>query len=457
MLGSRKLVSIGHYRLKPKHLGKGSFASVELATHVIFPKDVALKVIVKKEIKDPYMTRNLTREAYILSKLDHPNVVKLIEVLESPEIYCIALEYAASGSLLDIIHTRGRLHEKSARNICRQVASALFYLHTNKVIHRDLKMDNILMDKKRAILVDFGLSSSWYQGQKMKTHCGSPEYAAPELFWKVENYGPSVDIWSFGIVLYGLVLGHLPFKSGSSASDKKSTSLIKRITRGLTFQQIEEMEILSFELRILLFKCLNVDMETRILSDKLCADPWLNKDEDVPTQHPSLAPADNLAIANDLKRLLKTDKSVEEILDHVKKSRFRTTAGIFNLLSLDLHSAKRRTEESSKNIRQSAKKSVHPSVEPSKPPDDATWKRETISNKENIAPRLRRIDTSKLPQRHRQPLIDVSNDRGNACDVTRRPSRKIRNMEENKTGCIEKKTRLERRNKDPKTTKQSLR
>ena len=165
-LRSRKIISIGNYKLKGQHLGRGSFASVELAEHALIERgQVALKITVKGEIKDKYMMRNLYREAKILSQLDHPNIVKLIEVLESRDIYCLALEYSPDGSLRDLVDKLGgRVSEEQAKPVARQIASAVAYMHKQHILHRDLKLDNILLDKDRVVVVDFGLSSTWFVG-----------------------------------------------------------------------------------------------------------------------------------------------------------------------------------------------------------------------------------------------------------------------------------------------------
>ena len=114
----------------------------------------------------------------------------------------MALEFVPDGSLLDLLGTERKLSEKKAKPLVRQIAGSLQYLHEKRVIHRDLKLENILLDGERVVLVDFGLSGNWYLGKIMKTHCGSAEYAAPELFRKYEHYGPKIDVWSFGVIIY---------------------------------------------------------------------------------------------------------------------------------------------------------------------------------------------------------------------------------------------------------------
>lgn len=173
MSATSKLVSIGNYRLLSNNLGKGTFARVELATHVLLQKQVALKVIIKSEIKDPYMRKHLHREAAILGRLDHPNIVKLVEICRSTDVYCLVLEYVPGGTLFDHVHKKGAIPEDQCRFLCKQLISAIAYLHKERILHRDLKLENILLDGSRLVLIDFGLSNNWYPGKVMHTHCGS--------------------------------------------------------------------------------------------------------------------------------------------------------------------------------------------------------------------------------------------------------------------------------------------
>ena len=243
MSQSLRLVSLGNYHLQNVRLGKGSFAKVELARHVLVDASVALKIISMKEIKDPYVFNNLHREASILSKLSHPNIVGLIEICVSSDIYCLVLEFVPGAkNLCDVIGMYGALNELVSCSMARQIISALMYMHSKKILHRDLKLDNIMVseDFSRCFLIDFGLSNFWYPGKNMKTHCGSVEFAALELFKRELQYEPAVDIWSFGVILYGMLLGKLPFFR-ESVDQKYMTKLIKIISSGLTEAHLNKM------------------------------------------------------------------------------------------------------------------------------------------------------------------------------------------------------------------------
>lgn len=208
-----RLVSLGNYTLENVLLGEGGFGRVELATHVITKIPVALKII-DKEKTDSYTRKNLYREANILGRLHHPNILRLLEILSTDTLLCFVLEYVAhSRTLHDVLAESGRFSETTTRTLAAQLCRALHYLHGRRVLHRDLKLDNILVNREttECYLIDFGLSTLWHHGKLMKTHCGSLEYAAPELFSRDKFYGPPVDIWSLGVVLYAMLLGSPSF------------------------------------------------------------------------------------------------------------------------------------------------------------------------------------------------------------------------------------------------------
>jgi serine/threonine protein kinase KIN1/2 len=136
-------------------------------------------------------------------------------------------EYVYGGQMLDYIISHGKLKEKQARKFARQIASALDYCHRNSIVHRDLKIENILINKNGDIkIIDFGLSNLFAPRSYLKTFCGSLYFAAPELLQARQYIGPEVDVWSFGIVLYVLVCGKVPF------DDQSMPKLHAKIKRG---------------------------------------------------------------------------------------------------------------------------------------------------------------------------------------------------------------------------------
>ncbi|KAK3599647.1 hypothetical protein CHS0354_029109 [Potamilus streckersoni] len=201
---------IGKYRLI-KTIGKGNFAKVKLAKHVPTGREVAIKIIDKTQL-NPSSLQKLFREVRIMKILDHPNIVKLFEVIETEKTLYLVMEYASGGEVFDYLVAHGRMKEKEARAKFRQIVSAVQYCHQKHIVHRDLKAENLLLDGDMNIkIADFGFSNEFVPGNKLDTFCGSPPYAAPELFQGKKYDGPEVDVWSLGVILYTLVSGSLPF------------------------------------------------------------------------------------------------------------------------------------------------------------------------------------------------------------------------------------------------------
>ncbi|XP_019903914.2 serine/threonine-protein kinase MARK2 isoform X9 [Esox lucius] len=201
---------IGNYRLL-KTIGKGNFAKVKLARHVLTGKEVAVKIIDKTQLNSSSLQK-LFREVRIMKLLNHPNIVKLFEVIETEKTLYLIMEYASGGEVFDYLVAHGRMKEKEARAKFRQIVSAVQYCHQKCIVHRDLKAENLLLDADMNIkIADFGFSNEFTMGNKLDTFCGSPPYAAPELFQGKKYDGPEVDVWSLGVILYTLVSGSLPF------------------------------------------------------------------------------------------------------------------------------------------------------------------------------------------------------------------------------------------------------
>ncbi|NXI32043.1 NUAK2 kinase, partial [Sterrhoptilus dennistouni] len=187
----------------------------------------AIKSIRKDKIKDEQDLVHIRREIEIMSSLNHPHIIAVHEVFENSSKIVIVMEYASRGDLYDYISERQRLSEQEARHFFRQVVSAVYYCHKNGIVHRDLKLENILLDSNGNIkIADFGLSNVFQQDKLLQTYCGSPLYASPEIINGRPYRGPEVDSWSLGVLLYILVHGTMPF----DGHDYKT--LVKQITSG---------------------------------------------------------------------------------------------------------------------------------------------------------------------------------------------------------------------------------
>ncbi|XP_046382873.1 uncharacterized protein LOC124153627 [Ischnura elegans] len=206
----RAPIRVGFYDIE-RTIGKGNFAVVKLARHRITKTEVAIKIIDKSQL-DAVNLQKVYREVDIMKQLDHPHIIKLYQVMETKNMIYIVSEYASQGEIFDYIARYGRMSESAARLKFWQILSAVEYCHNRRVVHRDLKAENLLLDANMNIkIADFGFSNYFNPGEQLATWCGSPPYAAPEVFQGKKYTGPEIDIWSLGVVLYVLVCGALPF------------------------------------------------------------------------------------------------------------------------------------------------------------------------------------------------------------------------------------------------------
>ncbi|XP_072912550.1 uncharacterized protein [Hemitrygon akajei] len=204
---------VGNY-LVGKMINKGSFAKVMEGLHIPTGEKVAIKVIDKKKAKqDTYIQKNMKREPRIHQMIKHPNIVQLFETLETENSYYMAMELCEGGDLMDRISEKKKLEEREVRKYTRQILSAVEHLHRHAIVHRDLKIENFLLDENNNVkIIDFGLSNTLKNDSQelLNTQCGSPAYAAPELLAH-KKYGPKVDVWSIGVSMFAMLTGTLPF------------------------------------------------------------------------------------------------------------------------------------------------------------------------------------------------------------------------------------------------------
>lgn len=211
---------IGFYRIRGE-LGSGNFSQVKLGIHSLTKEKVAIKILDKTKL-DQKTQRLLSREISSMEKLHHPNIIRLYEVVETLAKLHIVMEYAGGGELFTRISNEGKLPEPEARHVFSQVVAAIEHMHSQNIIHRDLKAENVFYSGHRFVKIgDFGFSTYSMPENLLNTFCGSPPYAAPELF-KDESYiGVFVDIWAMGIMLYFMVTGIMPFRADTVAKLKK--------------------------------------------------------------------------------------------------------------------------------------------------------------------------------------------------------------------------------------------
>ncbi|XP_027202378.2 uncharacterized protein LOC113796328 isoform X1 [Dermatophagoides pteronyssinus] len=212
---------VGCYEML-KTIGKGNFAVVKLARHTIINLEVAIKVISRKSLEADQL-RKLNREIDIMKRVgSHRNIVRLYQVMQSDRHVMLVTEYCEGGELFEHLKNKGAMSESNSRFYFHQIVDAVKYLHSNGIVHRDLKAENLLFtsDLRCVKLADFGFSNYYSNQSFLSTWCGSPPYAAPELFEGKQYNGPKADIWSLGVVLYVLVCGALPFDGNTLQSLK---------------------------------------------------------------------------------------------------------------------------------------------------------------------------------------------------------------------------------------------
>ncbi|XP_077089437.1 serine/threonine-protein kinase MARK2 isoform X9 [Siphateles boraxobius] len=270
---------IGCYRLL-KTIGKGNFAKVKLAKHVLTGREVAVKIIDKTQLNSSSLQK-LFREVRIMKVLNHPNIVKLFEVIETEKTLYLVMEYASGGEVFDYLVAHGRMKEKEARAKFRQIVSAVQYCHQKCIVHRDLKAENLLLDADMNIkIADFGFSNEFTLGNKLDTFCGSPPYAAPELFQGKKYDGPEVDVWSLGVILYTLVSGSLPF-DGQNLKE-----LRERVLRG----KYRIPFYMSTDCENLLKKFLILNPTKRGSLEQIMKDRWMNVGHEDEEMKPYIEP-----------------------------------------------------------------------------------------------------------------------------------------------------------------------
>jgi serine/threonine protein kinase len=262
------IVKVGFYEVEGT-IGRGNFAVVKIAKHRITRTDVAIKIVDKRRLDSENLTK-VYREIEVLKKIRHPHIIKLYQVMETTNMLYLVTEYAPQGEIFDLIAKNGRLPENDAREKFWQIISAVDYLHNLGIVHRDLKAENLLLDANLNIkLADFGFSNFFDKNDTLNTFCGSPPYAAPEVFEGKRYNGPEIDIWSLGVVLYVLVCGVLPFEG-------PSLQLLRdRVLSG----RIRIPFFMSSECENLIRRMLTVDPKKRPTIEQIKKHKWMKSNE----------------------------------------------------------------------------------------------------------------------------------------------------------------------------------
>ncbi|CAI2376707.1 unnamed protein product [Moneuplotes crassus] len=307
-----------------KTIGEGTFGKVRAGTHILTGDKVAVKILEKDRISDVADVERVSREIHILKLTRHHNIIQLYEIIETKKLLYLIMEYADGGELFDYIVNSSKIDEREACHIFQQIISGIEYIHKLNVVHRDMKPENLLIDNKKTIkIVDFGLSNTFKKEELLKTACGSPCYAAPEMIAGKKYYGPKSDIWSCGVILYALVCGFLPFE------DNNTAALYKKIMDG----EYVVPDFISKEAQDIIVKILNTDPEKRLSVEEIKNHAWFKTSVPVYLSEGLIIGYNRIPIQNKILSLMTNQgfdpKYIQRCIDANKHNHCTTTYYIF--------------------------------------------------------------------------------------------------------------------------------
>jgi serine/threonine protein kinase len=267
-------------------LGQGTYGRVVHAIHSETAEEVAIKIVKKDRSQyDTHEATDVFNEIKNLLRLDHPNIIKLIKAKQSPRNIYMIMELIKGGTLHDRIDLYRRLTESVTCRYARQLISAVHHMHTVGIVHRDIKLENIMVtEDEKLVLIDFGYSTAFTHDALLSRFCGSLHYIAPEIAAHEPYNGFQVDVWSLGICIYAMHAGRYPFNAASIEDLERQLATHHRIQYPLHF---------SGGLKRMLNGMLSKDPRQRTTLSELVTDPWLFKYDREPL--PLIAPSVELA------------------------------------------------------------------------------------------------------------------------------------------------------------------
>ena len=277
-----------NFYLYGRLIGQGAFGKVNIGLNILTGRVVAIKSFNKKSLStNGENMKKILSETDLMKKLNHPNVTKILEMFEDEEYILIAMEYINGGNLFSFVKKRRKLSEKTAKFLFRQIILGIKHIHSKKIVHRDIKLENILIDLNNNIKIcDFGIGRILKnEKQLLYDKCGTPMYMAPEILLssKTKGYeGFPVDIWSSGISLYIMLSGTLPFNlknnESSDMSDESNHNNIE-LQYSIINKEPKKIEKISDEARDLLKGLLNKNPRKRLNIEQILNHPWLMENE----------------------------------------------------------------------------------------------------------------------------------------------------------------------------------
>ena len=270
-------------------IGQGAFGKVNLGLNVLTGRVVAIKSFNKKnfDVNSDFI-KKIIYETNLMKKLNHKNVTKILEMFEDDKYILIIMEYINGGNLFSFVKKRRKLSEKISKFLFKQIISGLQHIHSHNIVHRDVKLENILIDLNNTIKIcDFGIGRVLSNpNELLYDQCGTPMYMAPEILFssKEKGYkGFPIDIWSAGIALYIMLSGTLPFsvKKEDSLLDIDNKNKIKNMAlkQSIMFSEPKKIEKISPKAKDLLHGLLNKDPNKRLTIEQILNHPWLKEDE----------------------------------------------------------------------------------------------------------------------------------------------------------------------------------
>uniref|UniRef100_A0A3Q3K4S6 non-specific serine/threonine protein kinase n=1 Tax=Monopterus albus TaxID=43700 RepID=A0A3Q3K4S6_MONAL len=297
---------IGNYRLL-KTIGKGNFAKVKLARHILTGREVAIKIIDKTQLNPTSLQKDVFTYIFDCNLILFWAIVQLFEVIETDKTLYLIMEYASGGEVFDYLVSHGRMKEVEARAKFRQIVSAVHYCHTKNIVHRDLKAENLLLDADANIkIADFGFSNEF----------------TLELFQGKKYDGPEVDVWSLGVILYTLVSGSLPF-DGQNLKE-----LRERVLRG----KYRVPFYMSTDCEGILRRFLVLNPAKRCTLEQVMKDKWINTGYEGDELKPHIEPVEDYSDPARIEVMVGMGFTPEEIKDSLLNQKYNEVTATYLLL-----------------------------------------------------------------------------------------------------------------------------
>ena len=322
-INNLSIKQIGDYTIG-EEIGSGAFGKVVLGKHILTGEKVAIKILDKMILNQtPEDYELVKQEISILKLVKHKYIVQLYEIMQTAQHIFIIMEYCEGKEIMDYILTKNRLNEMESLKYFHQLINTLFYLHSQNIAHRDVKIDNMLLDKNKDLkLVDFGLSTKYTDDNLLDQPCGTVVYAAPEVLEGKEYHGMLADVWSSGIVLYGMLAGFLPF------SDKNDELNKQHVING----EINIPDFFPDSVKDLLNHMLDVDPMKRYTLQEIREHPWFNKVECILV--PGIIIDYNIVPVDEkiLNLCVTYNKNKDEVFDSVRNNKYDSNSALYYLI-----------------------------------------------------------------------------------------------------------------------------